>query len=116
MARSVYTAPSGIHGKGVFAARSFKKGDRVGEYRSYPTKVTSEENPFVIECYDDDGNLSEYRMGTNAFRFVNHSDDPNLHMDDDLIFWAVKDIAKDDELTWYYGDEFEADMKKDRLG
>jgi SET domain-containing protein len=116
MARKVYVARSGIHGKGVFAGKSFVKGERVGYYRGYSTKVTSEENPFVIEMYDEDEVLTGYRMGTNQFRFVNHSADPNLDMDDDLVFWAVKDIAKDEELTWFYGPEFEADMQKDRLG
>lgn len=102
---------SPIHGRGLFAAQPFKTGEVVGHYRSRKTRQTAEENPYVIEVYDDEDNLVEHRIGLNEFRYINHSTDPNLEMhDDDLKFVAVKDIEEGDELTWFYGPEFEATM------
>ena len=105
----IYVGESPIHGRGVFAARAFKAGDVVGRYRSRKTKLGAEDNPYVIEIYDDEGALLEHRIGTNEFRFINHSTNPNLDLqDDDLKFVAVRDIGADEELTWHYGEEFEA--------
>jgi len=113
MGRHIYLSTSGIHGKGLFAARSFTKGEVVGHYRSRKTKLTAVDNPYVIEIYDEAGVLLEHRIGTNDFRFINHSSTPNLEMGDDLEFIAVKDITRGDELTWFYGEEFEAEMLQD---
>lgn len=110
MGRRIYLSTSPIHGRGVFAARKFEKGEVVGHYRSRKTKLTAEDNPYVIEVYDDDGVLVEHRIGINEFRYINHSSSPNLEMNDELEFVAVKVIARDEELTWYYGEEFEQDM------
>lgn len=113
MGRRIYLSTSSIHGRGVFAARDFQQGEVVGRYSSRKTKLTAFDNPYVIEVYDDDGVLLEHRIGTNDFRFINHSTTPNLEMGDDLVFIAARDIAKDEELTWFYGEEFEQDMLED---
>jgi SET domain-containing protein len=106
----VYVASSGIHGRGLFARRSFEPGQLVGRYSSRKTELTSEDHPHVMELYDQDDELLECVMGTGNFRFVNHSSSPNLELDDETLeFRAVRYISPGDELTWYYGDEFEAD-------
>ena len=109
--RCYYVGTSPIHGKGVFAARDIKKGEIVGKYATRKTKQTSSENRYVVEIYDEDGELLEYRLGTNNLKFVNHSTDPNLEMEDnDLKMVALRDIKKDEELTWYYGNEFNEEI------
>lgn len=111
MRRSYYVGISPIHGKGVFAARDIKKGEVVGKYATRRTKQTSLQNRYVVEVYDDEGEFLEYRLGINNLKFVNHSTEPNLEMeDDDLKMVALRDIKKDEELTWYYGDEFENEI------
>ena len=106
-----YVGVSPIHGKGVFAARDINKGEVIGEYASRKTKQTSLQNKYVVEIFDEHGQFVEYRLGTNNLKFVNHSPDPNLDMGgDDLKLVALRDIKKDEELTWYYGDEFEEDI------
>ena len=114
MSALIYLSNSGIHGQGVFAARSFKKGEVVGRYASRRTKLTAEDNPFVIEVYDEENVLVEHRIGTNEFRFINHSTTPNVEMNDHTLeFRTIKDIPQDEELTWFYGEEFEADLLED---
>jgi SET domain-containing protein len=111
MSAHIYIDSSPIHGTGVFAARSFKKGDVVGRYASRRTKLKADDNPFVIEVYDEDEVLVEHRIGTNEFRYINHSTTPNVQMHDHTLqFVALKDIAEDEELTWFYGEEFEAEI------
>ena len=57
MPKPIYVASSSVHGKGVFASRDIKKGEVLGRYETRKTKLTAEENPFVVEMYDEDGRL-----------------------------------------------------------
>jgi len=110
MAAKVYVSNSGIHGRGLFAKRSFKPGEIVGRYTGRKTRLSSEDHPHVMERYDEDGQLLECVMGVGDFRFINHNSNPNLEIDEETLeFRAVRHIGPGDELTWYYGDEFEAD-------
>lgn len=110
MPKNIYVASSSVHGKGVFAARDIKKGEVLGRYETRKTKLTAEENPFVVEMYDDDGNLSHHLLGINSWKYINHSKNPNMDMiGDELTMVALRDIEEDEELTWYYGDEFDED-------
>ena len=114
MPKLYYVARSSIHGKGVFAARDIKKGEVVGHYASRATKIPATRNRYVLEVYDDDGEFLEFRLGTNDFKYVNHSSSPNLEMwDDDLKMVATRNIRRDEELFWYYGDEFEEECGSD---
>jgi uncharacterized protein len=116
---------SKIHGKGVFASKDIPKGTKIIEYVG--KKVTKKESDDVYERdlsmsksneeegavylfeldkkYDLDGNVSY-----NTARLINHSCDPNCETD---IFnkhiWviAMKDIKKDDELSYDYGFDLE---------
>ena len=107
----IYIARSSVHGKGVFAAEFIPAGTVIGRYRSRKVALTTE-HPHVLIVYDPDtGQELERRLGTNEFRYVNHSTTPNLEMvDDTLEFIANRHIAKGEELTWYYGDEFQEDI------
>ena len=102
---------SDLHGKGVFAAQFISQGTIIGKYtsRRVSKKVDS---PYVIYIYNEVGVEIERRLGTGKLRYVNHSSDPNLTMDDDTLeFIAIKDIDDGEELTWFYGDEYEADLR-----
>lgn len=112
MRNRVRVSTSPIHGKGLFAATSIKAGEVVGRYRSRKTKLEGDEHPHVLIIYDPDtGEELERRIGTNDFRFVNHSATPNLELDiETLQFTALRDVAQDEELTWHYGEEFEDEV------
>jgi SET domain-containing protein len=107
----IYVANSSVHGSGVFAGEFIPCGTVVGKYLSRRVSLKNE-HPHVLIIYDEDtGEELERRIGTNQFRYVNHSIRPNLEMlDDTLEFVATRHIAPNEELTWYYGEEFEADM------
>lgn len=106
-----YISTSSVHGKGVFAGEFIPAGTVVGKYKS--RLVSSDtDHPHVLVVYDEDtGEELEWHLGTNKFRYVNHSSRPNLEMvDETLEFVALRHIAAHEELTWYYGDEFEQDV------
>lgn len=110
----IYVSTSKVHGRGVFAGKRILKGSYVGTYEGVDNgEVTRSNEPYVIFSYDDDDEEAHsWRIGTNEFRFLNHSDDANLEMDEDYHFWATRTIKRDEELTWYYGPEFSAKVAK----
>jgi SET domain-containing protein len=114
----VYVATSPIHERGVFAGQYIRKGTYVGTYEGVDDgDVTRSNERYVIYNYDEEDPAAEptgWRVGTNEFRFLNHFDDPNLEMDENYHFWAARTIKKDEELTWYYGEEFAERVSKKR--
>lgn len=115
---AVYVSTSRIHGRGVFAGQRIFEGTYVGTYEGWDDCSFSWANEqFVIYNYEtkedeDSDEATSWRLGTNEFRFLNHSDDANLEMDENYHFWALRTIKKDEELTWYYGEAFDKDTKK----
>ncbi len=117
--------PSGLHGRGLFSTRDIPADTEIFEYvGEYLDKEESnalgmkhlEESKqtgggavylFIVnDEWDIDGNF-EY----NTARLINHSCDPNCEaqIDDADRIWIVslKDIAKDEELTFNYGFDLE---------
>jgi len=123
---------SGIHRHGVFAKKDIPKGTKVIEYTGI--KVTKEESEmiegethsmhvkdpknhagtYIFELdneWDLDGDIPD-----NDAKFINHSCDPNCETEiigDVVLIEAIKDIGKDEEITYNYG--FEIDDKKPHL-
>jgi len=103
---------STIHGKGVYAGEDIARGTIIGRYTS--RKVSKRvENEYVLYIHDPDtGEETERWLGTGKFKYVNHSATANLEMIDDTFeFVALRNIGDGEELTWYYGDEYQADLE-----
>ena len=115
-----YVKNSVIHGRGLYACRDIRKGERVVEYLG--EKVTKAESDrrgqaliakskttgggavymFILnKSFDIDGNV-EY----NDARLMNHSCDPNCEAEivrGRIWYSAIKDVAKGEELSLNYG-------------
>ena len=102
-ARSYYTGPSPIHGKGVFAARRITRGELIGVYIGTPT---GRNGTYVLWVEGDDGSTVGL-LGKNGLRFLNHSGRPNAGFDGDHLY-ALRLIRRDQEITIHYGEEWEA--------
>jgi uncharacterized protein len=107
-----------IQGRGVFATRRIRTGQRLIEYVGEP--ITHEE---ADRRYDDadgrhhtflfvlnDDTVLDARTGGNDARFINHSCEPNCEteIDDDQIWInAIKPIAPETELVYDYRFEWD---------
>lgn len=119
---------SAIAGRGAFAIRPIKAGDRIIEYTG--ERITHEE---ADRRYDDES-MDEHHTflftissrtvidathGGNEARFINHSCDPNCETEvirGRVWISAISDIAVGEELHYDYayersGDETEADER-----
>lgn len=111
---------SPIHGRGVFARRPIRAGQRVMEYRGehidwdeamrrHPRDPSQPNHTFYFSLGDDtviDGGSH----GNNA-RWINHSCTPNCEaqLEDGRVFIeALRDIAPGEELNYDYGLELDA--------
>ncbi len=120
---------SPVSGRGAFAIRPIRKGERLIEYVGERIP-----HPVADERYDDDS-MDEHHTflftvssrtvidathGGNESRYINHSCDPNCETEIErgrVFIYAIRDIAVGEELAYDYayersGDETE---KEERL-
>ncbi len=112
---------SKIDNKGLYAAKNIKKDTKIIEYKGKIISVKeTETNPKfdndkaiylfnLNKKYDLDGDFKY-----NTARLINHSCDPNCEVDGaglKLWIYAIKDIKKNEELTYDYGFSFDKDYK-----
>ena len=120
---------SKIHGTGIIATQEIKKGTKIiqyigekiskkeGDKRSAERikKFLNKKNEgsvYIFELngkYDIDGSPLY-----NKARYINHSCDPNCEVDGfglKLWIYSIKDIKKNEELTYDYGFSFDKDYK-----
>ena len=111
---------SPIHGIGVFALRTIPKGvnplvswisqDSIlfthQEIKGLPSGVKKQMRTF---CYYDKKGYEVPRVGMNSMDmaiYLNHSKSPNLKMQEDGQFVALRAIRTGEELTMDYDDSF----------
>lgn len=97
-------------GLGLFATRSFRKGERIIEYVG--RTITSEEEYTSRSKYLFEVNKRKTIDGatrSNTARYINHSCRPNCEPEIEkgrVFIDAIKTIASGDELTYDYGKEY----------
>jgi uncharacterized protein len=108
---SLYTAPSWRHGRGVFAARGFRKGEVL---ERCPVLTVSARDRGVLErtvvgsyLYERGGGAA-IALGLGSL--LNHSFEPNtacelVDGDDVAVFRALRAIEPGEEVTIHYCDE-----------
>jgi SET domain-containing protein len=98
--------PSSIHGQGLFALEQIRAGEIVcvkGGYifnREQQQEISRDLGPAEIQIADDlfiGPILHEEREG--GMIFSNHSCDPNIGVQGQIVFVAMRDIASGEELT-----------------
>jgi len=102
---------SHISGRGLFAKESIQKGELVISFENGKGKFI---NSTEADILYDAGNDHMLQINDDLFfaatipeeyeteDHINHSYDPNLGIDRNLKFVAMRDIRKDEELTFDY--------------
>ncbi len=112
---------SNIDNRGLFASKNIKKGTKIIYYTGkIITKKQTENNP----KFDNDKAIYLFNLNNrydldgdfvyNTARLINHSCDPNCEVEGKgLKLWisSIKDINKDEELTYDYGFSFDENYK-----
>ena len=113
---------SNIHRHGLSAATNIKKGQKIIQYKGKKVslakvetdpKYDNEKEIYLFNLnkkYDLDGDFK-----FNTARLINHSCNPNCEVLDDnrqLWIFAMRDIKKNEELTYDYGFSFDKDYKQ----
>jgi uncharacterized protein len=109
---------SKVHGRGVYAARDLKKGERVVEYkgeritwkeadRRPPSDPDDPHHTFFFSL-SDGKTVIDAAVGGNAARYINHSCAPNCETEEDeegqrVFIQAVRNIKAGEELNYDYG-------------
>ncbi len=120
---SVRNSP--IHGRGVFATRTIRKGSKVIEYRGDRTTwdaalerpPSDPDNPHHTFFFEtSDGGIIDANIRGNAARWINHSCDANcqsFEYDDGRVFIeARRTIRKGEEITYDYRLSLEGRLTK----
>src|ERR1700742_200867 len=105
---------SSVHGRGVFATRAIKKGERIIEYlgdrvshkeadRRYESKDENDSHTFLFIV--DSKTVIDAGVDGNDARFFNQSCDPDCESTVErgrVFIDSIRDIAAGEELTYDY--------------
>ena len=90
---------SRIHGKGIFARRRLRQGQRIGRFEG---DTTTKNGTYVLWLIGEDGSEIGIR-GRNALRFLNHGEPPNAEFLDDELY-VVRNVQPGAEVLIDYGE------------
>lgn len=113
--RRIQVRRSGVHGKGVFAVKPFKKGEMVIEYtgevitwqealRRHPHDPAQPDHTFYFHL--DDSHVIDGKIDGNAAKWINHACAPNCEAEEDegrVFIKALRAIKAGEELNFDYG-------------
>ena len=117
---SVRVKRSRVHGRGVFAARAFRKGERIIEYtgRRVPWASVPDEldDPRMYYFGVGDGStVIDPSIGGNEAQWINHSCDPNCvarEIRKRIFIHALRNIRAGEELSYDYRLETDNDVPR----
>lgn len=116
---------SKIQGRGAFATRDIRKGERIIEYigehitwkeadRRYDDGKMGRHHTFLFTL--NDRIVVDAAVGGNDARFINHSCEPNCEaviVNDHIYIEALRDIATGEELAYDYAYERDKDTAEE---
>lgn len=97
-------------GKSIFAKRDIKKGEEILKFTG--PLITFEQLIAKGERQGDPLQIGpgKYVDSEEPGRSANHSCDPNAGLKEDVVLIAIKDIGKDEEITFDYSTTMDEDF------
>lgn len=121
---AVDVRPSAIDGQGAFAAEPVPARRKIGEIRGEAISVdearvraTRSERIMIVEL--SPRRAIDFTRSADPMRYTNHSCDPNARLDirnGRVEFYALRDIAVDEEITVDYGETHHEGRLRCRCG
>ncbi len=112
---------SPINGNGCFATIRFRRGHKIAEYageRITDLEARCRAGRAKLRICDIDGRWSlDGSRGGNGTHYINHSCRPNAYMKTlygHVLFFALRDIRRGEEITVDYEDTLHPDSKRCR--
>jgi len=97
-------------GKGLYAGRAFRKGAYLLDYTGELITQKEADRRGTRYLFEVSGRwVIDGEGEENIARYINHSCEPNIEAveeDGCVKFYALRDIAKGEELTFDYGEEY----------
>jgi len=117
---TVVVKRSPIHGRGVFAAKPFRKGARIIEYTGRRIRWSSIpdelDDPRMYYFGIGNGNwVIDPSVGGNEARWINHSCDPNCETRETrgrIFIHALRNISPGEEVSYDYRLESDDDVPR----
>jgi SET domain-containing protein len=112
-------APSGVHGRGVYATKFISKGTCIIEYAgqrvAWEETPDDEDNPHTFIFGLENGEVINPEVDGNEARWINHCCDPNceaIEEDDRIFIYAMREIEPGEELSYDYALEIDEPITK----
>jgi len=103
MKESVYVKESPGKGRGVYAAGDIRKNEVILEFNGPYVKIESLAGiPREVQDHLFNIGLGEYLIVREPGVYTNHSCDPNAGIVRDVLLVAMRDIERDEEITFDY--------------
>jgi len=116
-AAKIAVRQSKVHGRGVYAARKLRKGERIIEYTGLrirwaeadkiPSADPDDPNHTFLFALSDGKTVIDAARGGNSSRWINHSCAPNCETEESdsarVFIHALRDIKRGEELNYDYG-------------
>ena len=101
-AERLVTVHESKFGKGIFATQNISKGSPI--MTIYGEKLTFSDSLELgdWESYCLQVGINNYIITEPPFRFSNHSCDPNAGINSNLELFALRSIARSEEIVWDY--------------
>jgi uncharacterized protein len=107
--RDVYVA-DGTLGKGLFAARKFSKGEKIGTFEGPVIDFATAVEKGEKQCYPLQIAHNKYVDLIEPGCYANHSCDPNAGIRDDIDLVAIADISPNAEIRYDYSTTMDEDF------
>jgi len=103
MEKLIYVKETPLKGRGIFAVRDIRKGEIISTFTGPRVKI-ERLGDFAPEVVDHLFNVGtdEYLLAREPEVRTNHSCDPNAGIVRDVCLIAMRDIHKDEEITFDY--------------
>ncbi len=101
--KKIFSSKSSIDKSGIFAGENFKKGEFVVKLTGKYIKWKYNEKTDRQKCANWFGIKKDHWIDPDfPLSQINHSCDPNIGIKGRIMFYALRDIGKGEELTFDY--------------